>query len=151
MLSLPSSTTITHTLKYRLKIFCHCKVHFILSDTIFMILWELLHYEIKIKREVMSKMWKRWIHSSTTVCEIPSDPIDRGYQKLTRAFPVVIIMDLLSIKIFRSMKDLQMLDRWQSCIRCFNCKQGTVMSLKASNFSIFAGYCPFLADYFSMS
>ena len=45
------------------------------------------------------------------VCEIPGGPIDRGYQKFARAFPVVIIMDLLSIKIFRSMKDLQMLDR----------------------------------------
>ena len=45
------------------------------------------------------------------VCEIPGGPIDRGYQKLALAFSVVIVMDLLSMKIFRSMKDLQMLDR----------------------------------------
>jgi hypothetical protein len=43
-------------------------------------------------------------HEIMSVCEILGGPIDRGYQKLAQAFPVVIIMDLLS------MKDLQMLD-----------------------------------------
>jgi hypothetical protein len=148
LLSLPSSTTITRTLKYRLKIFCHCKVHFILSDTIFMILWELPHnsrqgkdnnrrllafnditvpclqlkqmihdcqrsshfilsdtifmilwelphYEIKIKREVMSKMWKQWIHSSTTVrnSQWPDRPrlskIDSGFPSSNYHGPIV--------------------------------------------------------------
>jgi hypothetical protein len=46
-----------------------------------------------------------------TVCKIPGGPIDRGYQKLALAFPVVIIMDLYCLNIFRSGKDLQMLDR----------------------------------------
>ena len=54
----------------------------------------------------------------SAVCEIPGGPIERGYQKLALAFPVVIIMDLLSMKIFRSMKDLQMLDR-DLCIFIF--------------------------------
>jgi hypothetical protein len=46
-----------------------------------------------------------------TVCKIPGGLIDRGYQKLALAFPVVIIMDLYCLNIFRSGKDLQMLDR----------------------------------------
>ena len=40
-----------------------------------------------------------------SVRKIPGGLIDRGYQKLARAFPVVIIMDLLSMKIFQSMKE----------------------------------------------